>query len=201
LAETIGPDAGRADLLRGVAQAWAGKDSAGALAWAAQLSDTNEQRTTLANVVFQLAQSDPAQAVGVAQQFNLNDGFYDLLPSLAVQWANRDLGAVLAWAGNLPAGEQRDEIMARIVFVESQSAPADAGARVITEILPGPVQEEAVMTVMHQWSIKDMAGALAWVQSFPDVPLKERALAELAVVASQPNPPDAASSSVSPNAP
>lgn len=187
LAEATPPDAGRNDVLRGVAQAWAGQDPAGALAWAAQLPDTDEQRMTLANVVFQMAQSDPAKAVDAAQQYDLNEGLYDVLPSLAVQWADKDLAAALAWAGNQPAGEQRDQLMARIAFVESQNAPAEAGARVLSEIPPGTVQDEAVLTVLHQWSLKDMAGALAWVQRFPEIPLKERALAELAVVGARQN--------------
>lgn len=187
LAETIGSDAGRSDVLRSVAQAWAGTDPAGALAWAAQLSDPDEQRTTLADVDLQIAQSDPARAVDVAQQYHLNEGLYDVMPSLAVQWATQDLPAALAWAGNLPAGEQRDQIMSRIAFVESQNAPVDAGNRVLTEIPPGPTQEEAVMTVIHQWSLKDMNGAAGWVQKFPEGPLKDRALTELVVVYRQHN--------------
>jgi hypothetical protein len=187
LAETITPDAGRSDVLRSVAQAWAGTDAAGALAWAAQLSDADEQRATLANVIQKMAQSDPARAVDAAQKYQLNDGQYDVLPSLAVQWASQDLTAALAWAGNLPAGDQRDEIMARIAFVESQDVPVDAGNRVLNEIPPGPVQEEAVMTVIHQWSLKDMSGAWGWVEKFPEGALKDRALGELAVVNRQHN--------------
>ena len=187
LAESIGSDAGRSDVLRSVAQTWAGIDPAGALAWASQLADSDEQRTTLADVDLQIAQSDPARAVDVAQQYHLNDGLYDVLPSLAVQWANQDLPAALAWAGNLPAGEQRDQIMARIAFIESQNAPVEAGNRVLTEIPPGAAQEEAVMTVIHQWSLKDMSGALGWVQKFPEGSLKDRALTELAVVYRQHN--------------
>ena len=201
LAETIESEAGRQDVLRGVAQAWAGKDPAGALAWAARLPDTNEQRTTLSDIAFQIAHSDPAQAVDVAQQYHLGEGAGDVLPVLAMQWADKDLTAALAWAGNQPAGEQRDQIMARIAFVESQTSPAEAGARVLAQIPAGPVQEEAVMSVLHQWSLNDMAGASAWVELFPEGPLKKRALTELAVVGGQHTPSDTSSSSVSPDTP
>ena len=186
LAESIEPDFGRADMLGGVAQAWADKDSAGALAWAAQLPDTAEQQAALASVILQIAQSDPARAVEAARQYSLNDSACDVLPSLAVQWADKDLTGALAWAESLPAGDQRNEIMARIAFVESQSAPAAAGARVLTELPPGPVQEEAVMTVIHQWSLKDRRGAWAWVQAFPEIPLKQRALTEVTLAATYP---------------
>ncbi len=186
LAESIEAGTEREEVLRVVAQAWADKDSAGALGWAAQLHDAGEQQATLASVILQMARSDPARAVEAARQYSLNDGAYDVLPSLAVQWADKDLTAALAWAESLPTGDQRNEIMARMAFVESQSAPATAGARVLTELPPGPVQEEAVMTVIHQWSLKDRTGAWAWVRTFPEMPLKRRALAELAVVANQP---------------
>lgn len=183
LAESIEAGAGREEMLRTVAQEW--KDSAGVLAWTAQLPDSAEQQTTLANVILQMASSDPAQAIEAARQY-LSDKGEDLLPSLAVQWADKDLTAALAWAESLPAGDQRNELMARIAFVESQSAPAAAGARVLAELPPGPVQEEAVLTVIHQWSLKDLAGAWGWVQRFPEIPLKQRALAEVAVVANYP---------------
>jgi hypothetical protein len=182
LAESIEDEAGRRDVLRGVAQGWGSKDPAAALAWAAGLSDTNDQRGTLTDVAFQMAHSDPARAMAAAQQYHLDEGIGDVLPALAVQWAEQDLPAALAWAGEQPAGDQRDQILARVGFVQSRTAPAEAGAMVLAEIPPGPVQEEAVMSVLNQWAQKDLSGVSAWVQAFPEGPFKERALAELAAV-------------------
>ena len=182
LMETNGLAIDRADWLRVIANAWAVKDSGSALVWAAQLATPAEQRLALATIIFQLAQTDPEHAVAVAIQYHLNGEADGLLSTLGVQWSEKNLSAALAWAQRQPPGDQRDQILARMAFVEARNAPADAGTRVLAEIPPGDVQNEAVMTVIHQWSLRDMAGALAWVRQFPETPLKERAMNELRVI-------------------
>ncbi|HEX9048633.1 MAG TPA: hypothetical protein VF988_16515, partial [Verrucomicrobiae bacterium] len=97
LAQAMEAGADRNEMLRVVAQSWAAKDAAAALAWAAQLPDAEEQRAILSTIALRLAQSNPAQAVDVAMQYHLDTGGYDLLPSLAVQWAGADFSAALTW--------------------------------------------------------------------------------------------------------
>jgi len=41
-------------------------DATGAVAWAASLANTDEQKSALIDVSFQIAQSDPAQAITLA---------------------------------------------------------------------------------------------------------------------------------------
>ena len=177
LAESLAPATSRDQVLSRVAQIWAGKDPAGALAWAAQLSDTNELRSTLADVLFRMAQADPVKAIAAAQQYPASVG--EVMASVAQQWADKDLPAALAWAGNQPAGTQRDQIMARIAFVESKTAPEAAGTLIVTQMQPGAIQNEAAISVLYQWIQTDFDAASAWVNQFPESPLKARALAEL----------------------
>ncbi|HEX9046256.1 MAG TPA: hypothetical protein VF988_04460 [Verrucomicrobiae bacterium] len=182
LAESIVADAGRRDVLRTVAQAWADKDSSAALAWAAQLADEYERRNALSDVTIETAKSAPEQAIDMAQQYHLNEGANDLLPTLAVQWADKDLSGALSWAAKQPAGDQRNEILSRLAFIESQTAPVDAANMVLAEIPAGSVQQEAVLSVLHQWSLKDLAAASAWVEAFPDGGLKTRAQNEMLAI-------------------
>jgi hypothetical protein len=109
------------------------------------------------------------------------------MEDIALTWAGKDLADALSWAASQPAGNQRDEIMARVAFMESRTAPEAAANLVIDEIPPGPAQDEAVISVLHQWAIQDFASAKAWAELFPSGPVRERALAELSGIASTAN--------------
>jgi hypothetical protein len=180
LAMKVGPEAGRETLLHRVAQGWAAKDAAAAQAWAEQLADPGERRETLVDVAGELAKGNPLGAIALAERQRLDEGGGAVVENIAGGWAARDLPAALAWVAQQPAGERRDQIMARLAFVEAQSAPLDAANRVVREIPSGPVQEEAVMSVLNQWAMQDLPAATAWVERFPAGSFRDRAAAELA---------------------
>jgi hypothetical protein len=103
-----------------------------------------------------------------------------VLESLAQQWAIADTPGALAWAGNLPASGERDQFLSRIAFVESQENPVAAASLVVDQISPGSAQDEAAMSVLHQWAGRDLTAAADWVARFPEGPLRTRARNELA---------------------
>jgi hypothetical protein len=90
-----------------------------------------------------------------------------------------------------PAGEQRDRLLARIAFVESQTNPDAAVRLVVDQMSAGTAQAEAAISVMHQWALRDPAAAMAWAESFPPGDLHDRAVNEVNNVSAQSleNPP------------
>ena len=81
---------------------------------------------------------------------------------------------VVVLTGSLPAA------VPETIYRELSEQTA---ARLVVEQIPaGPKQTEAVISVVHQWALQDLAGALAWVNRFPGGILKERAAHELAGV-------------------
>jgi hypothetical protein len=50
----------------------------------------------------------------------------------------------------------------------AQSKPAEAATFVMQEITPGPARTEAAISVLHQWALRDSAGAIAWASNFTD---------------------------------
>ena len=179
LAEAITDTDLREAAMRRVAQLWAAQDSSGALAWAAALTDPFERDATLSDVCLQLAQTDPAEAVRIREQY-VPDNVPNLaLEGLVQQWAEINLSAALAWTLARPQSGQRDGLIAHLAFVESQTAPAEAVDLVVDQISPGPAQNEAAMSVLHQWALRDFAAASAWVEQYPEGPLRERAVLEL----------------------
>ena len=64
---------------------------------------------------------------------------------------------------NQPNGGQRDELTTRVAYVLSRNDPSDAAALVLNEIPPGPTQDEAVMTVLHQWAELNRIRFALWI--------------------------------------
>lgn len=165
-------------LVRRVAQHWMAIDSAGALEWTASFKDIWTRTVAAEGGVFQLAETDPPEAVRIAELFDLRTS-YGTMETLAQLWATKDLPAALSWARAQPPGEPRDLLLARIALVQAAAEPASAANLVVTELAPGLVQTEAAMSVLHQWALRDVGAAGAWVERFPEGELRTRARQEL----------------------
>jgi hypothetical protein len=173
----------RETALRRVAQLWAAQDSAGALTWAAALTDADERDAALTDVCRQVARSDLPEAIRLREQFVIDDRPDPALENLAQQWAEKDLSAALIWTLARAQGDQRDQLIARVAFIQSQTAPEEAARLAVEQIPPGETQNEAAISVLHQWALRDLAAATSWVERFPDGPLRERAVLELSSIA------------------
>lgn len=126
-----------------------------------------------------LAERDPRAAVILAINTQAADTHPGLMENLTAQWAMHDFQDAHEWVLQQEPGEWRDGLMARVAFARSQSNPAAAAQVVINEMAPGNQQTEAVISVLHQWALRDMDGASAWVNQFPEGALRERAFDEL----------------------
>lgn len=171
----------RDTFLRQLCVAWAWKDAEEALAWSERLDDAADRRRIRSTVCTAVAESDPRLALGLALQHGSDgdDGEF-LLDNLSAQWADREPAAALDWVRTQPGGEWRDRLMARVAFVLSKSDPHAAACRVAEDMEPGTMQDEAVISVLHQWAMLDAESAARWVETgIPDGQLRERALAEL----------------------
>lgn len=69
------------------------------------------------------------------------------------------------------------------MFVRAQTDPVAAASLAVKDVSAGPARDEALMSVIYQWALKDPQRAGLWVQSFPDEPLRKRASAEIAGIA------------------
>jgi hypothetical protein len=150
-----------------------------ALAAAMKLPEGDERNRALAAACFSLAQTNPADAVKLAQTLQLDQPPGAVMENLVQQWAMSDATSALAWAGQQPAGTLRDALMTRVAYAMSQTDPALAANLAINLIPPGTAQDEAVMMVVNQWGNQNLTAAAQWVGTFPDGPLQHRAVEEL----------------------
>lgn len=174
----------RQQLVREVSLAWASKDPAGAEKWAAGLPDASERQSALEDVCLQIVRKDGRQAIAMAEKHELDLSSQTVTRNLARQWMSYDLPAAAEWIKSRSAGEEREQMIMILALVQAETRPAEAGRLVVEEIPEGPVQTEAVISVIYQWAKLDPSGARAWVGLFPESPLRDRAESELSHIAS-----------------
>jgi hypothetical protein len=183
-AESTEAESWHTELMRVLAQNWAESNLPDAEKWVSQIANSDERDTMLGCICFQVAQADPSLAIQTLEQQGLNDDRREImLGNLAQQWAAQDLPEAVSWAGNYPPGENRDNLFMRIAFAESQTSPVEAARMVVEQIPPGSTQQEAVMSVLHQWGLQNLTGATAWADLFPAGEFYNRARNELAGIA------------------
>jgi len=134
---------------------------------------------TLEHRCLQLAERDPRAAVILAINTLAYETQPGLLENLTAQWATHDLQASHDWVLQQEPGEWRDGLMERVAFIGSQSNPV-AAARIVTqEMTPGQIQTETAISVLHQWALRDVNAAAAWAATFPEGPLRQRAMNDI----------------------
>ncbi|HEU5133710.1 MAG TPA: hypothetical protein VFU13_01080 [Steroidobacteraceae bacterium] len=179
--ETVDNAQQRVRLLHVLGAGLAKTDPDGALAWAEGLPDAVERDAAMSVVLTQISLTDPGKAVALRHesQPSADDA---LLENLTQRWAERDLTSALQWADSLPPGEQRDRANSRAAFVQAQTSPETAAQLIVDRMSSGPAREEALISVLHQWALKDFTAAARWTEDLPPGPMKVRAVAEMNVV-------------------
>ena len=149
-----------------------------AFSTASSISDPTKRQAALVRLCYERAESDPREALELAIEYGIEES-PGVVANLAQQWAAVDLPSARAWAESQAEGQMREDLLSRIGYVWSLSDPAAAANFVTTSTSPGEVQTEAAISILHQWSGQDPRAARAWVECFPEGPLRERALHEV----------------------
>lgn len=170
----------RATFLRQLLVAWAGKDAASALSWSDQLKDESEHRHARSTICIELAKKDPRRALELAIGHGADEASDGLLENLTMQWADRETTATMEWVRSQPSAEWKERLVARVAYVLAKTDPCAAACRVAEDMTPGAEQNEAVISVVHQWALLDPEAAARWVGELPPGALQERAKNELA---------------------
>ena len=156
------------------------------LAQAMKLPAGDARNQALTAICLAVAQTDPADAVQLAQALNLDQQPGATMENLVQQWATSDTSSALQWVSQLSAGTERDSLMTRVAYAMSQTNPSDAANLVMSEIPPGPAQDPAILMVVQQWASRDPTAAIVWVNNNlgPSNPeLQQKVLSELQGVA------------------
>lgn len=176
-AEGSPPGPGRDEALRIVAQIWGQKNPEEAARWAATLTDETDRHAVLGAVCLGLAVNDPAQAAHLASSLGLHDD--GVLENLTQQWAAKDINEAQGWVLQQKSGEGRDQLIERIAFIRSQTDPSGAINLISSGIVTGDAQLESIITVVHQWALRDPTAVTSWVAQLPLGEIRDRASNEI----------------------
>jgi hypothetical protein len=117
LVEQCEPGPMRDELLRQMTRAYAALDAAEAMDWIAELPD-DDRNLTAKELSAQIARYDVASAIEVADRFHVgrDDGTLEHLVQL---WATEAPAAAQTWIEAQPPGPEREQLLARIAFVQA----------------------------------------------------------------------------------
>lgn len=169
-------------------QIWAARDPEKALDCALAESAGRERNAAIVSVCLKIAEGDPRNAFQMAQAYQFTQN--GLVENLLQQWADKDFISAQTWVQAQPDSPERTAWMERLALVQSQVDPRDSASFVTEQIPPGPVQDEAVIAVLHQWALRDFSAAASWVDLFPPGSIRDRANKELEGVAHNPSSPN-----------
>lgn len=198
--------AGRDDMLVAAAGAWARQDAPAALTWLRAWPEDELKPRLTSGIGFEMAQTQPARAVDVADLLPAGRNRWLLLSAIAQTWVAVDAKAALAWAGQLPAGEAREAALAGAetgfgvpmarrgaaapgtrggssrtrggagAIVTSSATDSPAFAAWLSTQTTGMSQDEAILEYVRQRAALEPQSVGAWLATMPGGTARERAM-------------------------
>lgn len=195
---------GRDEMLGFAAAAWARRDPGAAGGWLRTLADEGLRPRLAASVGFEIAQSDPEQAIPYAEMLPVGRNRWLLYSAITQTWVAVDPRAAFAWTNRLPEPEAREAAIAGIdaglgIAVARRMVPAPetggGGARggggkaAVAGIAedpafaawlamqsPGLSREAAILEYVRQRSAADPQTVGPWLVGLPAGPTREEAM-------------------------
>jgi hypothetical protein len=150
-----------------------GADPKIAIGWLAKLQDPSEMNICRSAVCQRMIGVAPEAALSIAGSDD------KLLTELAAAYVARSPQEGLDWIAAKSAPEKRDQLWAAGIQALADSSPEEAATLAVAKIEDASLQEEAVISALHQWVMRDRKAAAAWVELFPQGSLRKRAEGEL----------------------
>lgn len=168
--------------LNNVAIAWAMQDYYHAAEWARGLPSEAARTDSLRAIAYEVTPTAPVDAVRLAAELPPSTQRDQLVNYAAMEWASLDAASTVRWARQITDPALRAQVLAHVAMAWADQDPESAATLVATELLPGRVQADAAMGVAERWVQVQPEAALTWVQNFPEGPLRETALENLAAL-------------------
>ena len=169
----------RQELIDVAAIGWSQKDLPAALAWVESLPEGGAKPQALADLGYEVARTDPVSAMEIATQLPASDYANGLFLHALSQYASADSGGSRQLALALPPGPLRDQALTIVATVQAKDDGESAARFAVENISPGPDLDRAVMGVVQLWAQNDLPDVSAWVQTFPDSPIRDQAVQSL----------------------
>jgi hypothetical protein len=187
-AASLNDPATRRSALQAVAAVAAEQNLATATNWMGVLEREEDRQTVFQSIAYEAMRSDPMMALGLAAALAPSNDRDELLMQAARQWASADPYAAAAWVDKLPDETLRDQLLAAVFVADAKVDGEGAGANISKHLAAGPEQDRAAVAVVQRWGQSAPESAAAWVEQFPETPVKAAAIENLAAVWREQNP-------------
>lgn len=167
---------GRRETVKAVAGIWARQNPEEALAWVRQLSQGDEQNQGILGIAYELVATRPIDALKIAPELHPGESRNELVSLASGEWASRDPAAAVEWARGISEGPMRETALAAIATAWAESEPALAARLAVESLTPGKTQNDAAVSIVQQWTVRNPAEAGSWIANFPEGELRETAL-------------------------
>ncbi|HTB64134.1 MAG TPA: hypothetical protein VK737_11180 [Opitutales bacterium] len=147
---------------------WAESDSAAALKWVQTNTVGTTQTMALSQIVQNTAGTDPQGALAIVQQLSDAPNRNNLLFQTIGQWSQDDPAAALQWAKTNLSGTDQTTASTIALNGLAQSNPA-AAADTVATMGSSPQRDQLVQQVAQGMATTDIDGALAWLNSVPNL--------------------------------
>lgn len=169
---------GTSETVRTVAGIWARTDPEAALAWARRLPEGDERAQGLLGVAYQWVSEQPVESLRIAAELPPSRSRDELVAIAASEWGARDPSAATAWGRSIPDEWMRDQTLASIATAWAGTEPALAARLAVEEVSAGKIQNDAIVSIVQQWTALNPAEAGAWLTGFPAGELRDTSLGE-----------------------
>jgi hypothetical protein len=172
-------------LLANVVGGYARLNPAGAVDFAGKILQSGEEMNQAAErIATAWVAVDPKAAADWIVQYPDGETRRNTLSLLLYNWTSSDPSAAQNWILEQPAAE-RDEMLGQLASWKAQDNPAVA-INLVAYLSPGPMRDEAGLSVLHQWARGDFEKANAWVNGLSPGSFQSQAIMELGKVLNEP---------------
>jgi hypothetical protein len=167
--------------MTGVAVEWANSSLAAAATWAKTLDDEAERTTAMLTIANEAVRAEPVEAVRLAVALPESPQRDELIHRAATEWAAQDPSGAVAWAGQIPDAALRAKVLAGEAVSWAEQKPEVAASLVVEKLPAGRLLEDTVISIIQRWAQQQPEAAAAWVEQFPEGPLRAAAIENLLV--------------------
>ena len=105
---------------------------------------------------------------------------HSIAEAAVANWATIAPQAALESVREITDPVLRNSALGSLAISWAQADPHSAATLVADTMEPGPAQDRAVAAIVQRWAQQDPEAAAAWVETFPDGPLKDNARGHIA---------------------
>ncbi len=162
-----------------LARAWGDQNLPQAPALIQELKDQAERLARLPATAYEIAQTQPEEAIRLAMGLPNGSAREALIAHSALEWAANDPQAAAKWAEGTKPGAAREKALRAVATALGDTDPIAAATLALNSMKAGRPMEDALVSIVQRWAQKDPANAAAWVAQFPDGSLRDAAVDNL----------------------